>query len=191
MTQLLGVLGSVTPPGRLASALTTTLDALRQAAPEVQSTMLDLGTVRVGFADGRPLESLTDDSAAVVGMLRDADAVLFATPVYRATFTGALKNLLDLTPIEALAGKACGIIAMGATQHHHLGVDWHLRAVLTWFGVLVAPTSVYLTSADVQDGRLVDTAQANLSELALSVVRLHTALSSTAPLGPTPLAARR
>ena len=37
---------------------------------------------------------------------------------------------------------------MGATQHHFLGVDWHLRDVLAWFGALVVPTSVYLVSAD-------------------------------------------
>ena len=87
-----------------------------------------------------------------------ADAVLLASPVYRASFTGALKNLLDLTPVEALRAKPVGIVAMGATLHHYLGVDWQLRAVLAWFGALVVPTSVYLESGHFQDGQLADPA---------------------------------
>ena len=42
--------------------------------------------------------------------------MLLASPVYRASFTGALKNLLDLTPVEALRAKPVGIVAMGATR---------------------------------------------------------------------------
>jgi NAD(P)H-dependent FMN reductase len=93
------------------------------------------------FADGRPLDRFPDDTARVVGAIAEADVVLLASPVYRASFTGALKNLLDLTPVEALRAKPVGIVAMGATLHHYLGVDWQLRAVLAWFGALVVPTS--------------------------------------------------
>lgn len=191
MTRLLGVLGSVTPPGRLAAALDWTLGAARTLATDVETTMLDLGRFTIGFADGRPLDQLTDDTPRVVGMVMAAEAVLFATPVYRATYTGALKNLLDLIPLEGLMGKPCGIIAMGASQHHYLGVDWHLRDVLTWFGAVTPPTSVYLSSADFQEGRLVDAARADLEALAASVLRLRAMLAGGPPLGPTPLAGRR
>jgi hypothetical protein len=63
-----------------------------------------------------------------------ARAVVFAAPVYRASYPGVLKNLLDLLPVEALRAKPVGILAMGASAHHYLGVDTHLRAVLAWFG---------------------------------------------------------
>jgi NAD(P)H-dependent FMN reductase len=69
----------------------------------------------------RPLDRLGDDSARVVGQLAAADAMLPESPVYRGSFTGALKNLLDLTPVEALRSKPVGIVAMGATLHHYLG----------------------------------------------------------------------
>ncbi len=191
MTRLLGVLGSVTPPGRLASALGWTLDAARALGPDVETASLDLGAFTVGFADGRPLDQLTDDTPQVVGMVLEADAVLFATPVYRATYTGALKNLLDLIPIEGLMGKPCGVIAMGATQHHFLGADWHLRDVLTWFGAVTPPSSVYLSSADFHEGQLVESARGDLEALASSVLRLNAMLAGGPPLGPTPLAGRR
>jgi len=60
-----------------------------------------------------------------------------------------LDNELDLVQ-PAVA------VAMGATAHHYLGVDWQLRAVLAWFGARVVATSVYLESAHFRDGALTD-----------------------------------
>jgi NAD(P)H-dependent FMN reductase len=116
--------------------------------------VLSLAGHRVSFADGRPPEGYPDDTAQSVSAIAAADAVLLASPVYRASFTGALKNLLDLTPIEALRAKPVGIVAMGATSHHYLGVDWQMRAVLAWFGALVVTTKGYLDTDQFQDGRL-------------------------------------
>ena len=83
----------------------------------------------MAFGDGRPAEKDKDDTASIVARITK-DAIILASPVYRGSFTGALKNLLDHLPIEALTGKPVGIVAMGATNHHYLGVDWHLRDVL-------------------------------------------------------------
>ena len=107
--------------------------------------------------------------------------------MYRGSFTGALKNLLDLTPVDALRSKPIGIVAMGATLHHYLGVDWHLRAVLAWFGALVTPTSVYLESAHFQDGKLADAgARAALDDLVTALLAM--AACPRDRLGPPPLA---
>jgi FMN reductase len=78
---------------------------------------------------------------------------------------------------------------MGAGDHHRLGVDWHLRDVLAWFGAVVLPTGVYLTSRDFEDGVPVQSAAAELDELLAGVVALAGVLPPT--LGPAPLAARR
>jgi FMN reductase len=193
VTRVVGILGSVTPPGRLNRALAAALEAARELDPSIYTDLIDLGEYRIGFADGRPLDQLEDDTAGVVKRVQDATGVIFASPVYRGSFTGVLKNLLDLLPIEALQGKPCGILAMGASQHHYLGVDWHLRAVLAWFGALVAPTSVYLTSADFSEGEISGTARNELQALVRAVLTLDRAAASLAPgeLGPPPLAARR
>lgn len=193
MTRLLAVVGAVTPPGRLDAAVRFAAERAADCAGErrdISATVLSLGEHRVSFADGRPLDRYPDDTARVVGAIADADAVLLASPVYRASFTGALKNLLDLTPVEALRAKPVGIVAMGATLHHYLGVDWHLRAVLAWFGALVVPTSVYLESGHFQDGKLADpAARAAISDLVAALVVLagHPRDHS----GPPPLAAGR
>jgi FMN reductase len=192
MPSIVAILGSVTPPGRFLRAMTRALDEARAADASVGAELINLADVRIAFADGRPPEQLGDDTESVVKRVRAADVVILASPVYRGTMTGALKNLLDHLPIDALMGKPCGIVAMGASEHHYLGVDWHLRDVLAWFGALVAPTSVYLRADDFEAG---EPSRAALDELA-ALLRALTAMCAIAPargtpLGPAPLAARR
>ena len=139
--------------------------------------------MEIAFADGRPPSG---DAAVVVEALTDADAVLLATPVYRGSLTGALKNLLDHVPVEALEGKAVGIVAMGATDHHYLGADRHLRDLLAWYGALVAPVGVYLTSRSFADGVPTDAAAGELDDLVAAVA----ALGGRRAAAPRPLAAR-
>jgi FMN reductase len=189
VTTLVAVVGAVTPPGRLHAAIQYAVEHA-SAHPGVSAAMLNLADHRISFADGRPPERFTDDTARVVSALAEADAVLIASPVYRGSFTGALKNLLDLTPVDALRSKPVGIVAMGATPHHYLGVDWHLRAVLAWFGALVAPTSVYLESAHFQDGKLADPGgRAGLGQLVTALLTM--AAYPREALGPPPLASGR
>ncbi len=192
MKSLVAIVGSVTPPGRLLAATTSMLQAASGTDAELTTHLINLADRKIAFADGRPPEQYGDDTAATVKLVADADAVIIASPVYRGSITGTLKNLLDQLPIEALMGKPVGIVAMGATTHHYLGVDWHLRDILAWFGAFVAPTSVYLSSNDFIDGKLSETARSEMLSLAGAVIKMI-AIAGTRekPLGPKPLAARR
>ena len=119
-----------------------------------------------------------------------ADMYLMATPIFRASFTAALKNVLDLLPVEGLTGKVCGLVGMGATDHHYLAVDTQLRPVLAWFGAHLVPGCVYLHSGHFQDGKLADAAAiSGLAALANAVVATHYAINA-GMAGPPPLAAR-
>jgi NAD(P)H-dependent FMN reductase len=190
-TKLLAILGSVTPPGRLLNATQWLLEGARASRGDLEVELINLAEKKVAFADGRPPEQYKDDTASIIESVRAADGVILASPVYRGSFTGALKNLLDHLPIESLAGKPVGIVAMGASQHHFLGVDWHLRDVLAWFGAIVVPTSVYLASADFVDGQLTEGAKQDLRDLADAVIKLKEVATPGSFLGPRPLAARR
>ncbi len=184
------VIGSATPPGRT-QAMVETLAASLRSRPNVDVTIVDLANVACEAADGRPIEKHDPTIGAAVRTVIAADAVVFASPVYRATYAGVLKNFLDILPIEALRDKPVGLTVLGATQHHYLGVDTTLRAVLAWFGALALPTSVYLAGSDFDERKLpTENARAELEALGASVVTLAEKLGR-APLGPVPLAARR
>lgn len=183
--RLLMIVGAATPPGRLAAAIAFAADTAKDAAADI----LNLAETPVEFCDGRALDNYNAATRDAVALITGAAAVLIAAPVYRATYPGVLKNLLDIAPVEALRGKPVGIVAMGGSPHHFLGVDWQLREVLTWFGALVAPTSVYITGGDFKDGQLTsDSAQKDLSALVQTLTTLMRL--DPASLGPVPLAAR-
>lgn len=63
--------------------------------------------------------------------LKEADGLIVATPVYKASFSGALKTLLDLFPERALEGKVVLPVATGGTIAHMLTVDYALKPVLS------------------------------------------------------------
>jgi FMN reductase len=183
------VLGSTTPPGRLHRAVEGAIE--RAAERGTSADLIDLGTLRLGFANGTPPEQLDDDTAATIAALESAEAVVLATPVYRGSLTGSLKNLLDLTPVPALQGKVVGLVAMGASDHHFLGAERHLRDVLAFFGAIVMPVAVYLNNRDFEDGVPGERAAGALDELFAATVEAAGALSgSKAGFEPGPLAAQ-
>ncbi|WP_324726819.1 NADPH-dependent FMN reductase [Pseudomonas chlororaphis] len=64
------------------------------------------------------------DSPMVIDLLQQieqADGLLIATPVYKASFSGALKTVLDLLPERATGGSIA----------HMLAVDYALKPVLS------------------------------------------------------------
>ena len=186
---LLMLVGAATPPGRLAAAIAMAAEAARSGG-DVAVDILNLAETPVEMCDGRPLEAYGAATQQAVARIAAARAVLIGAPVYRASFPGVLKNLLDITPVEALQNKPVGIVAMGGSPHHFLAVDGQLRQVLAWFGALVAPTGVYLTGGDFRDGQL--TAEAARNDLAALTQTLIMLLQRLDPssLGPLPLAAK-
>jgi FMN reductase len=194
-TDLRVLLGSTTKPGRLHRALGGAIE--RAAEHGTTADLLDLGAVDLGFADGTPVDALGDDTAATVEAISSAGALVVATPVYRGSLTGALKNLLDLTPVDALQGKVVGLVAMGASDHHFLGAERHLRDVLAFFGAVAMPVAVYLNNKDFEDGVPGERAEAALDQLFASTTATAEALAGgpaghePAPLGAVAVKPRR
>jgi FMN reductase len=184
------LVGAATPPGRLAAAIEIAAGVAQTSGGDVAVEILNLAETPIDICDGRPLDSYNETTRQVVARIAAADAVLIGAPVYRASYPGVLKNLLDIVPVEALQNKPLGIVAMGGSPHHYLAVDTQLRQVLAWFGALVAPTSVYVTGGDFRDGKLAsEPARMDLVALTSTLITLARQLDPTL-LGPVPLAAK-
>lgn len=184
------VSGAATSPGRFRHAVGVLEQFATSHRDDISVTTIDLANIHVDICDGRSSEEYGQETQRAVRAIRKAYGIILASPVYRASYTGALKNLLDLVPIEALKEKPVGILSMGVSPHHYLGVDSQLRPVLAWFGAVVAPTSVYLTGQDFENGQLCsDKASNDLLALVNTISILAERLEDT-ELGPEPLAAR-
>lgn len=69
-----------------------------------------------------------------IAAVENADALVVASPVYKAAYSGVLKSFLDLLPQFALRGKAVLPVLTGGTPAHVLALDYALRPVLTSLG---------------------------------------------------------
>jgi NAD(P)H-dependent FMN reductase len=184
---LLGISGSLTRGGSTRTALDCALRAAQQGDSTVTTAVLDLRDVTLAFCDGRPLHEYPDDTPRAVAMIQAADAYIIGTPIYRGAYTGALKNLLDHVPVEALMGKVAGLIATGGSDHHYLSIDYVLRPVLMWFNMHLVPGSVYVRSQQIQGQEVVEAQVKDyLEQLGTAVVAMHHRLQGS-PLGPPPL----
>lgn len=178
------VYGAVTPPGRLRRAVEVVADALGDG--EDTAEVIDLAGIDLPPLGRRAVREDSPEAAALRRFC-SADAVVLASPVYRATYSGVLKDFLDHVPADGLLGRPVGVVAMGESAEHCLGVDTALRGVLAWFGALAMPTSVYLWRKDFDRGVPAAAARLRLAELARTLRTVHARLGRLTVL-PTPLA---
>ncbi|MFE8644283.1 NADPH-dependent FMN reductase [Sphingomonas sp. NCPPB 2930] len=144
MTVLL-IAGSPTAPSRSQALLDTVgqrllLRGLRSEQLQVR----DLDALALVQADfGHP--AVVRAAAQVAA----ADAVVIATPVYKAAYSGVLKAFLDLLPQTGLKGKTVLPLATGGSPHHMLALDYALRPVLQSLGARQILPGVYATESQV------------------------------------------
>jgi FMN reductase len=166
------LVGSPSSPSRTAFATSHVSDLLARAGHDVTSVNLrDL-----------PAEDLvrakTDAPAIaqVVAAVAAADAVVVATPVYKASFSGLLKVFLDLLPQTAFANKSVLVIATAGASAHVLAIDYALRPVLMALGAShVAPAYVILEPSITKSDAgyaLTPEGEARLEEMATRFARV-------------------
>jgi FMN reductase len=79
----------------------------------------------------------------------DADLLVVASPVYKASYTGLLKAFLDQFGRDELGALATVPLMVGAAPHHALAVEDQLRPVLVEIGASCPTRVLYVLEADV------------------------------------------
>jgi FMN reductase len=133
---------------------------------------------RLSDFDASDLVFARSNTAAVREYLADiesAAAVVFSTPVYKATYSGGLKLLLDLIPPEALRGRSVLAIATARIGRHFAGLQRALEELYRFFEVGPAIPSVLLLDEQVrlEPPRVIfdSSAQAALDQAATALLR--------------------
>lgn len=154
--KLLGISGSVSPSSKTLLSVKEALRAAETADEFTETEFLHLGDYETTLCDGRDPSRYTGDTKTVIDKITEADAYIIGTPVYRGSLTGALKNVFDLIPNDALRGKAIGFIATGGTYHHYLVIDHHLHPLAHYFRAHVIPGGVYVHNGHFEHKQLID-----------------------------------
>lgn len=151
--RILSISGSVSEPSRTARLVTLIADEIeRQTGQCVER--LELSVAAPVLFRALRANQLDPAGRDIVNAVEQADVLVVASPVYRASYTGALKHLFDLVDYRVLSGKPVLLAATGGTPLHGLMIDHQLRPLFAFFNALALPTSIYATEADFDGYRL-------------------------------------
>jgi len=119
-------------------------------------------------ADGLLGRTPDDAVSDAVARASSADVLVVATPVYRATYTGAVKAFFDRFPPHALADTAVVLVATAMIRDHFLALDTGGRALIASLDGLTVPKVVYATHDDFADG---EPSEAIVAELRAAIAQ--------------------
>src|ERR1700678_3484938 len=87
----------------------------------------------------------------LTGEVAAADVAIFASPTYKAAYTGMLKAFLDRYGSNGLAGTVAVPVMTGGWAGHLLAVEVHLRPVLVELGATVPARGLYVTEPELAE----------------------------------------
>lgn len=142
----------------VALAVADTLAAeLDPSSPPPSTGLASAGLASTGPAQlvidlAEHASSLFEPSAAELSRLSAevaaADIAIFASPTYKAAYTGMLKAFLDRYGSNGLAGTVAVPVMTGGWPGHLLAVEVHLRPVLVELGATVPARGLYVTEPE-------------------------------------------
>ena len=139
--KVIGVVASPTVGGRTAAAVRGILSGA--ALSGADTSLLELP--RAGRDE-------------VIAAIDNADAIVFGSPVYRATYSALLKDLLENVErgkhgeqTAPLRGKAVALALTGASAHHFLAPDSLRNVLASFFAVQVLSPALYVEHSDFVD----------------------------------------
>ncbi len=141
---VVALVGNPSPGSRTLKVAEAVADSVRAMVGETSPVMIDLADHAHHLFDS--------DSQIISELLRivaEADFLIVASPVYKASYTGLLKAFLDRYDTNGL-GRSVGIpVMLGGSPTHALAVDFTLRPLLVELGASVPTRGLYLTTAQL------------------------------------------
>lgn len=157
LLRVVGISGSLRRPSRTSTLVRAILDGIGRYF-QTNRRLIELADAAPSLLSALARDQLSPLGQAAVRAVEEADILVVGTPVYRASYTGALKHLFDLVDYEALVGKPVVLAATGGNPLHGLVTEHQLRPLLSFFRALTVPTAVYATEVDFAGNEVITTA---------------------------------
>jgi NAD(P)H-dependent FMN reductase len=143
---------SLNPDSRsriLARAASAALDGFGET-----NELIDLAQLSLPICDARECYS---DSGVLrcAASIRDANAVLIATPIYNFDASASAKNLIELTG-AAWEGQIVGFMAVAGGQGSYMSVMGIANSLMLDFRALIIPRFVFATEEAFSENALRD-----------------------------------
>ncbi|MFD7280384.1 CE1759 family FMN reductase [Streptomyces sp. NPDC059862] len=124
------------------------VDTLRESGTTATVRSIDLGPLATDIAQGIVSGMPNPKVQSAMELLARADAVIAATPVYKAGVSGLFKSFADLIDNDLLIARPVVLAATGGSARHAMVVDEQLRPLFAFLRAIPMPTSLYAAPED-------------------------------------------
>lgn len=153
MTQrlkLVAVSGGLQRPSRTLTLVDAIVAALADRLP-IEIHLVELGQIAAQLGTTFDRHRLPAGVQAHLHAIERADALVVASPVFRASYSGLFKHLFDLVVPDALVDVPVLLAATGGSDRHALVIEHQLRPLFAFFQARTLPIGVYASSRDFAD----------------------------------------
>jgi FMN reductase len=166
--KLVAVSGGLQRPSRTLALVEAIIAQIAEHVPlDVHIIELSEIASEVGVTLDRREASV--DVESHLRAIEQADALVVASPVFRASFTGLFKHLFDLVGQDALVDVPVLLAATGGSERHALVLEHQLRPLFSFFQARTLPIGVYASTPDFTDYEV--TSEALRQRIALAAER--------------------
>ncbi|AXN36980.1 NADPH-dependent FMN reductase [Peribacillus butanolivorans] len=114
----------------------------------------------------------SEDIIKLSEKIQEARGIIIGSPVYKASYTGVLKALIDLLPEGAFKNKPVLPIMIGGSNRHLLAIDYALKPLISILkgeplqGLYFVDKEIDKQNPEspIKDGELVDRVQSQVQE---------------------------
>ncbi len=189
MSSALNVVALIGSPTNSATSRTLLLvrhllDALQERL-HASVTLVELAPIARSLGQSLTRAEVEPAVEQALATVESADLLVVATPVYRGSYPGLFKHLVDFIELEALVDTPVLLAATGGSERHALVIDHQLRPLFSFLQAHTLPIGVYATPADFDGGQI--NSAALQARIALAADRAAGHLAVQAVAAPAPL----
>lgn len=149
-SRIIGISGNVKTPSRTSALVAAVLGEIERRCG-LTTRHIDLAYSAPALFRALRADQLDDEGREIVETVENADVLVVGSPVYRASYTGALKHLFDLVDYRSLTGTPVVLAATGGSPLHGLMPDHQLRPLFAFFKAQTLPSPIYALETDFEN----------------------------------------
>ena len=142
------VVGNPKPLSRTYRAAQLVAERVTGRPPDVVVDLVDLGPELLDWSSAEVARAVADVQAS--------SFVVFASPTYKASYTGLLKLFLDRIGTGGLAGVTALPLMLGGDLRHSLAPEVFLKPVLAELGASCPTPALFLLESQWDDPAALD-----------------------------------
>jgi FMN reductase len=129
-------------------------DLARSHGHQVTISVIELRELATDISTALTTQLITPKLQQASTALRDADGIIAAAPVYKASASGLFTSFFHVLDDDLLIAKPVILAATAGTARHALVVDNEMRSLFAFLRTMTVPTALFAAPEDWGDPAL-------------------------------------